>query len=220
MQKIFFIVFNFITVFAVAQNDTAKMNGIFERITGHVKEFKLDTTQVPDDKITNKIIKLRRLRGGFNINEAIAYKQQEDKNNKGEVSPQIAAYLDEQFKTGKGKRWLDNAMIHIYRQHFTYNELKQLVRFYKTSAGKKMAEDFPLIMMKSLIAAQIIHDTLIAEQNTESVLKYKSRDFNNSISKRKQLANLSTAKLVNPPLTHTPVHAHSLLLFHSDRSYF
>jgi hypothetical protein len=60
-------------------------------------------------------------------------------------------------------------MIHIYRQHFTYNELKQLVRFYKTSAGKKMAKDFPLIMMKSLIAAQIIHDTLIAEQKTPKV---------------------------------------------------
>jgi len=168
MQKIFFIVFNFITVFAAAQNDTAKMNGVFERITGQIKDFKLDTTQVPDDKITNMIIELRTLRGGFNINEAIAYRQQEDKN-KGEVSPQIAAYLDEQFKTGKGKRWLDNAMIHIYRRHFTYNELKQLVKFYKTSAGKKMAEDFPLIMMKSLIAAQIIHDTLIAEQKTPKV---------------------------------------------------
>jgi hypothetical protein len=36
------------------------------------------------------------------------------------------------------------------------------VKFYKTSAGQKLATDFPLIMMKSLMAAQQIQEQLAA----------------------------------------------------------
>ncbi len=46
----------------------------FERIMSGVKEYKFDTSSVPDDKVTRKIIELRGLRGGFNINEAIDFK--------------------------------------------------------------------------------------------------------------------------------------------------
>lgn len=62
------------------------------------------------------------------------------------------------LKSGNGKRWLDNAMIWIYRNHFTYSELKKLVKFYKTSAGQKMATELPLIMVKSLKAGEMIKE--------------------------------------------------------------
>lgn len=132
-----------------------KYLSIFEKITGSVKEYKLDTTAAPADKFTNKIVELRTLKGGFNINEAIDYKLEEDKQ-KGEIPiaefEKFAAFM----KTGNGKKWLDNAVIWIYRQRFTYKELKQLVRFYKTSAGRKMSADFPIIMMQSLTAGEMI----------------------------------------------------------------
>jgi hypothetical protein len=105
---------------------------------------------------------LRNLKGGFNINEAIAFKQQEDEG-KNEVPKEQLAFVKQQFESGNAKRWLDNAVIHIYRDHFTYKELKQMAKFYKTSAGQKLADDFPYIMMKSLMAAQIIHDRLVGE---------------------------------------------------------
>ncbi len=44
----------------------------------------------------------------------------------------------------------------IYRKHFTYGEVKQLIKFYKTSAGKKMAVGLPIIMIESLRAAEMI----------------------------------------------------------------
>ena len=62
------------------------------------------------------------------------------------------------FKSGNGKRWLDKTMIWIYRNHFTYSELKKLVKFYKTPAGQKMATELPLIMVKSLKAGEMIKE--------------------------------------------------------------
>jgi uncharacterized protein len=131
--------------------------GIFQRIAAGIKEFKLDTSAAPDDKMTRKIIELRTLKGGFNINEAIDFKIEEDRQ-KNEVPKAELDKLAAFFKTGNGRRWLDNAVIWIYRQHFTYPELKQLVKFYRTSAGKKMANDFPIIMLKTLRAGEMIKE--------------------------------------------------------------
>jgi hypothetical protein len=66
----------------------------------------------------------------------------------------LAAY----FRTGMGRRWLDNAVIRIYRDHFTYRELKGLVRFYRSPAGRKMSAGFPVIMLQSLAAGQAVRD--------------------------------------------------------------
>ena len=149
-----------------SQKDTVENNmssHIFERIAKEVKGFQLDTTTAPDDKITRKIIMLRNLRGGFNINEAVDFKIEEDRQ-KNEVPKAELEKFANFFKSGDGKRWLDNATIWIYRRQFTYNELKQLVKFYNTSAGRKMATDFPVIMMQSLRAAELIKDMYAQQQ--------------------------------------------------------
>jgi Tol biopolymer transport system component len=165
MRKIFllqglFLLFGFLVQ---AQKDSVNIKGIFQKLTEEIKSYKIDTTSPPKDKMSQKIIQLRELKGGFNINEAIAYKMQEEES-KNEISKAKTAYLKQEFENGKGKQWLDNAVIHIYRQHFTYKELKQLVKFYKTPAGQKLATDFPYIMMKTLMAAQIIHDALLKNE--------------------------------------------------------
>jgi len=149
-----------------AQSDTASkaVPDVFQKIMGSVKDYKPDTSAAPDDKITRKIIELRNLKGGFNINEAIDFKIAEDRQ-KGEIPKaemdKVAAF----FQSGNGKRWLDNAVIWIYRNHFTYKELKQLVKFYGTSAGQKMATDFAIIMLQSLRAAEMIKN--IYEQQSK-----------------------------------------------------
>ncbi len=154
------ILFIFLTCTAFSQSDTnakADSLAIFEKITKEVKDYKLDTSSAPNDNLTRKIIELRKLRGGFNINEALDYKLEEDKQ-KNEIPKEELDKFSYFFKSGNGKKWLDNSVIWIYRQHFTSKELKQLVRFYKTSAGQKMATDFPVITMKSLRAAEMIKD--------------------------------------------------------------
>lgn len=160
MKKYFgiYFLFVFLTCTAYAQSDSSFKGStvsVFGKISEEVKNFKLDTSSVPNDRITRKIQELRKLRGGFNINEAIDYKLEEDRQ-KNEVSKAEMDKFSVFFKYGDGKKWLDNSMIWIYREHFTYRELKKLVKFYKTSAGQKMATDFPVIMLKSLAAAEAI----------------------------------------------------------------
>jgi len=55
--------------------------------------------------------------------------------------------------------------VHIYRDHFTYGELKQLLRFYKTNAGQKLATDFPIIMLQTLVAAEQIKTAYTKQAN-------------------------------------------------------
>jgi uncharacterized protein len=119
-----------------------------------VSEYKFDSTAAPDDKITKEINKLRQLRGGFNINEAIQFKLEEDLKNKN-LTDSSYRELKDYFFVGRGKQLLDNAVVWIYRKHFTYKELKQLTKFYQSAAGQKMATDyFPIIMLETLAAGE------------------------------------------------------------------
>ena len=157
--------FIFLSVNSIAQMDTASKNkalGGLAKIVNEVKEFKPDTSNVPDDRITRKIIQLRSLKGGFNINSVLDYKLQEEETKK-EMPDSILTALKEQFQNGKGNRWLNNAIIWIYRREFTYKELKQLVKFFKTSAGQKLSESFPAVILKSLMSAEVIQKQLMAE---------------------------------------------------------
>lgn len=150
---------------AFTQTDTAqkKSLSVFEKITTGVKDYKPDTTAAPDDKLTRKIIELRNARGGFNINEALEYKLEEERQ-KGEMPKEEIDKAAAFFKTGMGKQWLDNAVINMYRQQFTYSEVKQLVKFYKSAAGQKLADAFPLIMVQSLAAAEMIKEVYVKQQ--------------------------------------------------------
>lgn len=162
MKKVFLLLFFMYTTAGLfAQTaDTAKSKALppaFERITRELSAYKPDTTSPPADKITQKIMELRTLRGGFNINEALAFKMEEERQ-KGEMPAGVQKKLTDYFTAGNGRRWLDNAVIWIYRNHFSYDELKGLVKFYKTTAGQKMASDFPAIMLESLAAGQMLKE--------------------------------------------------------------
>jgi hypothetical protein len=164
-QRLTFL-FILLSYISFAQTDSTKTKtDIFNRITKSLKDFRLDTTTAPDDKLTGKILQLRALKGGFNIDEAIDFKIAEDRQ-KEEASEEALDKLSYFFKSGDGKRWLDNAVVWIYRKHFTYHELKQMVRFYKTTAGQKMTNDFPIIMLQSLAAAELIKDIYQQQHRT------------------------------------------------------
>ncbi len=142
-----------------AQNNNESSSSVFEMIATEVKNYKIDTSEIPHDKITKKIIELRKVKGGFNIDEAIAFKIGEEKT-KGEIPEAELKKQSDYFTIGDGHRLLNNAVSWIYRKEFTYRELKQLIKFYKTTAGQKMANRFPMIMLESFAAAEIIKSTM------------------------------------------------------------
>jgi len=142
-----------------AQTDTA---GIFGRITTELKNYRPDTSAVPQDRFTRKIVELRQLRGGFNIDEAIRFKMEEEETkNPGNHE---TALLKEQFTSGPAQRWLSNATIWVYRRQFTYKEIKKLVKFYRTPAGQKLANTQPIVMVETLAAAAMIQEILLANK--------------------------------------------------------
>lgn len=156
MRYLLFLVLSCIIFTAAsAQKDSVSMPPVFARIASEMQNFVPDTTAAPDDKITKKIIEIRQLRGGFNVNEAIEYKLQEDRQ-KGDITQEQFDKMFAFFASGNGRKWLDNAVIWIYRKHFTYSELKQMAKFYRTDAGKKMNNDFPVILLQSMKAAELI----------------------------------------------------------------
>ena len=142
---------------SIAQNDSSYPNAfsIFERITRELKNYKPDTSAVPNDKLTKRITVLRNLGGGFNINEAIAFKIAEEQQNNN-ITVEEAKNLATYFKTGNGSRWLNNAIVWIYRNQFSSKEIKKLIKFYRSSTGKKMASAFPMLMLQSLAAGEAI----------------------------------------------------------------
>lgn len=132
-----------------------KEETIYNRITTEMQNFVIDTTTVPNDMLSKKIRELRDLKGGFNINEAMDYKIIEALQKK-EISQVEYDNLKKYLTTGNGKKWIDNSMIWIYRKKFNYKEIKQLIRFYKTSAGKNMAINSPIIIVQSIKSAEAI----------------------------------------------------------------
>ena len=158
----FFVAIMFSCIYSYAQT-TSVDTAIFTRIMSEMKTFKPDTSAVADDAVTKKVTELRSLRGGFNINEAISFKLAED-SSKGEITKQEYTTLSAYF-IGQGGKWLDNAIVRIYRQHFTEAELDELIRFYKTSAGQKLATDFPIIMLQSIAAGEMVK-TAFPQQNS------------------------------------------------------
>ena len=142
----------------LSQSDTTTSTSVFKRIAGEMANFKVDTTEPPNDKTTSKIIELLKIGGAFNITEAIEFKIAEDRS-KNEITEEKKRELERFFAEGDGHKKLQNSIVWIYRNHFSYTELKSLVRFYKSSAGRKLTSQFPIIMLKSLTAAQQIKES-------------------------------------------------------------
>ncbi len=161
MKKITTILSLFLTFFCAAQNDKTT-SPIFEKIALEMKEFKLDTTAVPNDKLSKRIEKLRNLKGGFNINEAIEFKIAEERSKENGPTEELDK-IEAFFKNGNGRIWLNNAVIWIYRKQFTLKEINQLIRFYKSSAGQKMVEKFPILMLQSLKAGEEIKENFVQQ---------------------------------------------------------
>lgn len=158
MSKLLFVLSLLCISFSgFAQTSIVPDSSIFARIAKELKDFKADTSKMPEDSGTMAVQELRALRGGFNINEVISFKISED-SVKGDLSPKEAKELGQYFRSGQGKAWLDNAITRIYQSHFTEEEIQELVRFYQTPAGQKLANEYPIIMMQSIAAGQMVKD--------------------------------------------------------------
>lgn len=146
----------FLLLFCVSFSYSQKSSEeVFKRISTEATHFVVDTSDVPQDKLTKKIEKLLETKGGFNIQEALQFKIAEDVTKK-DITSEEAQKREQFFATGKGKKWLNNAIIWMYRNQFSISEINKLTKFYKSPIGKKMTEKFPIIMIESMKSAEKI----------------------------------------------------------------
>jgi hypothetical protein len=153
------ILFVFVGLFvctgkSLAQQDTASLAGI-SRLFGTTK-FKVDTTAPPNDSLTAKIRMVRAERGAFNIENVIRLSIQGQRSNDTTHSKEYYDRLLEECQHGAAHRLIENVLINLYRQCFTAEEVDELVKFYKTSAGKKTWSDFLILSVTGAGAAEKI----------------------------------------------------------------
>ncbi len=65
---------------------------------------------------------------------------------------EVAAQLRKEYEARNAE--ILNEVSKIYAQHFTEQELKEIVAFYRTPVGKKMITQEPIALDQSLKAAQ------------------------------------------------------------------
>jgi len=112
--------------------------------------LKTDTVAVPADAFTQKIKQLLGERNGLTVTTILKIKIMEEQQKDTTHSKEFYRKLTEDITTGKTSKLIENSMINIYRRTFTENEVDDLIKFFQTSAGKKMDKEFLLLLVQSV----------------------------------------------------------------------
>lgn len=112
--------------------------------------LKTDTVTVPNDALTQKIKQLLGEKNGLSVGTILKIKIMEEQQKDTVHSKEFYRKLTDDITTGKTSKLLENSLINIYRRTFTENEVDELIKFYQTSAGKKMDKEFLLLLVQSV----------------------------------------------------------------------
>ncbi|GAC1425370.1 MAG: hypothetical protein NVS9B7_28840 [Flavisolibacter sp.] len=156
------------------QLDTAFILKIKSLDTANI--LKLDTIPVANDRLTRKIILLRKQRTGLTTETFINIKLEEEQAKDSSVPKEFYEKLKVNLFEGKGHYLIENSLINLYRRTYSEKEIDQLIRFYKTSAGKKSEKENFLLMVESIKDAEKIME--IARKSLLKEMKLEDRTKN------------------------------------------
>ena len=142
----------FLPVFSYSQIDTSFFAKIKSLDTANI--LRLDTATVPNDSFTKKIKQLRKEKQGLNLETVLELKLMELQKTDTVHSKDFYDRLHAEMITGKTGRLIENSLINLYRRLYTEQEIEDLIKFYKTSAGKKMDKEYVLLMVESIKDAE------------------------------------------------------------------
>jgi len=112
--------------------------------------LKSDTAAVPNDAFTQKIKQLLGEKKGLSVAAILKIKIAEEQQKDTVHSKEFYKNLMDDITTGKTSKLLENSLINIYRRTFTEGEVDELIKFFQTSAGKKMDKEFLLLLVQSV----------------------------------------------------------------------
>ena len=163
-MKVFFTLVLLIPVVSFSQIDSAFIFKLKALDTANI--LKSDTAAVPDDPLTQKIKLLLSEKKGLTIGTILKIKIMEEQQKDTTHSKEFYNDLLEDVTTGKTSKLIENSLINLYRRTFAEKEIDELIRFYQTSAGKKMDKEFFLLLVRSVKDAEQL--LKLATKNLES----------------------------------------------------
>jgi hypothetical protein len=152
-MKVFILLFLcVIGQYAFSQIDSGFVKALKALDTANI--LKTDTLAPPNDAFTKKIKVLRNERKGLTTENIIRMKLMEEQQKDTVHSKEFYTELQREITTGKTGQLLENSYVNLYRKHFTEREVDDLINFYKSSAGKKLDNEFILLMVQSVKGAE------------------------------------------------------------------
>jgi len=153
MKCILLIFFSSAAQFGYSQIDTAFIGRL--KALDSLNILKLDTAAVPNDQLTKKILELKKEKTGIGLESLMYIKIIEEKQKPNSSrTKDFFDKLQNELATGRTSKLIENCFVNIYRRTFTESEIDDLIRFYKSSAGKKMEREFLPLLVESAKAAE------------------------------------------------------------------
>ena len=106
-------------------------------------------------------LKIGEMMGTTVANQMIAAMSKQQKN----IDPRIVSIVQDEMGKIMHDEFVANGFIHemsykIYHKHFSTSELEEMVAFYRTPTGSKMASLMPQVTQEGMIAGQQHGQTL------------------------------------------------------------
>lgn len=93
-----------------------------------------------------------------------------------QMMPRLRDKYWEKYRSLISENDLRRRLIEVYDKHYTADELRSMLQFFDTPAGKKMTENTVPILHESMAIAQEISrragDTIMSEMNAERLLQH------------------------------------------------
>ena len=106
----------------------------------------IDTTAAPNDELTTAIKKLIEVTNGMNTSKTLMKGSLESQRKLNtNVPDEFYDRMLAAVESGQVNGYIENIVVKIYRQKFTLEEVNQVVKFYDSPVGKKMAVESPII---------------------------------------------------------------------------
>ena len=131
-----------------SQIDSAFINRIKALDTANV--LRSDTLSVPNNALTKKIKLLLDEKRGLTIGTILRLKLTEEQQKDTTHTKDFYSKLLAECTTGKTGKLIENSLINLYSRTFSEKEIDDLISFYKTSAGKKMDQEYLLLLVESV----------------------------------------------------------------------
>jgi uncharacterized protein len=107
----------------------------------------IDTVPPPNDELTAAIKQLIEVTNGMNTSKTVMKGSLESqrKLNPNQVPDEFYVRMLAAVESGQVNGYIENIVVKVYRQKFTLEEVKEVVKFYDSPIGKKMAVEAPVI---------------------------------------------------------------------------